>query len=391
MTQGRRRGTPYRTHPQLRLFVCKIDARAAALGLPAAVLQVPVHAPAVQSVLARAPVVAGAAVGGSVCVSVQVGRRASPRRRCTRRSRSRPLSAHGELHAPQLFASFWRSTQAPPHSVSVGPESVVHVVVHTPAAQTLRAAAVRAAQTFPHAPQLSGSLCVVVQTPLQRMPAVRALAGTRPGRLVPPVHRTLHPPQLALSVCSFTQSVPQRSEPGRADALAAAGTCHPPGRRCRSRRSSARRSSVLTHTPPQYDVARGRGRRTCRPRTRTRCRTRRRTRRSCRCPSARPRRRSRSRSCRSGRTGRTHRRSRRRWRRRRWRRRCCSYRSRSGSTRDRRIRRCREPGSSPGCTRRRCSRTLARPNKPCRTRRSRSGRWWCRRMRRCNSPSGSGS
>jgi hypothetical protein len=75
----------------------------------------------------------------------------------------------GELQAPQLFASFARSTHAPLQSVSAGPESVPHEVVHTPAAQTVPVPP-SAAHDFPHAPQLLGSLCVAVQTPLQRCP-----------------------------------------------------------------------------------------------------------------------------------------------------------------------------------------------------------------------------
>jgi hypothetical protein len=68
---------------------------------------------------------------------------------------------HWVPHAPQSNGSVVRSTHALLQLV-VPP---VQVVVHTPCEHTCPVA-----QTSPQPPQLFGSLCVSVQTPLQRRP-----------------------------------------------------------------------------------------------------------------------------------------------------------------------------------------------------------------------------
>jgi hypothetical protein len=75
--------------------------------------------------------------------------------------------AHCVLHAPQLSGLVVRSTHALLQLVSATPASFVpQTSAHMPFEQT----GVLAGQTFPHAPQLFGSLCVCMQIPLQRRP-----------------------------------------------------------------------------------------------------------------------------------------------------------------------------------------------------------------------------
>jgi hypothetical protein len=195
--------------PQLRLFVSRSTQAPPHAVSPAAVLHVPVHAPAAHNVFAGQRTRHAPQLAGSVCVSVHVmPQSVSVPQEQAPPTQSAPVG-HGELHAPQLFESFARSTQALPQSVSVGPESVAHDVVHTPAAQTLPAPP-SPVQTLPHVPQLFGSLWVVAHTPLHRCPPSEHWHVPF-WQLVPPVQRTPHPPQLSLSVSSLMHKVPQRS------------------------------------------------------------------------------------------------------------------------------------------------------------------------------------
>lgn len=197
--------------PQLRLFVSRLTHTPLQSVSPAAVLQVPVQTPAVQSVPPGQRSPQPPQLRGLVCVSVHESPQSVSAPHVQAPATQSAPVGQGELHAPQLFASFWRLTHAPEHSVSAGPESDVHVVVQTPPAHNVPVPPSEP-HTLPHAPQLSGSLCVAVHTPLQRWPPF-AHWHEPLWQDVPPEQRTLQPPQLSLSVCSFTQSVPQRSRP----------------------------------------------------------------------------------------------------------------------------------------------------------------------------------
>ena len=221
-------GVPH--DPQLRLFVSRSTQAPPHSVSPAAVLHVPVQLPAAHSVFGGHRARHAPQLAGSVCVSVQViPQSVSAPQEQAPLTQSAP-AGHGELHAPQLFASFERSTQAPPQSVSAPLESVSHEVAQVPAAQTLSAPP-SVAQTWPHDPQLLGSLSVAVHTPLHRCPPF-AHWHVPFWQLVPPVQRTLHPPQLALSTNSLTHEVPQRSPVAQA---------HSPFWHC----------SALVHASPQ--------------------------------------------------------------------------------------------------------------------------------------------
>jgi hypothetical protein len=154
--------------PQFRLFVCRSTQVPLHSVSPEPVSQVPVHAPAVQRVPRAHRFPQAPQFAGSLDVSVHVvPHSVSDPQEQLPATQSAP-DGHGELHAPQLLASFKRSTHAPPQSVRAGPESVVHEVVHFPSAQAIVAPS--EVQTFPHAPQLFGSLWVAVHTPLHRSP-----------------------------------------------------------------------------------------------------------------------------------------------------------------------------------------------------------------------------
>jgi len=72
-----------------------------------------------------------------------------------------PPIGHWALQPPQSRLLVVKSTHAPRHSVSGGPPSpVVQLFVHCPTLHTWPAA-----QAFPHAPQLAGSLAVSVHAP----------------------------------------------------------------------------------------------------------------------------------------------------------------------------------------------------------------------------------
>jgi hypothetical protein len=107
-------------------------------------------------------------LAGSVCKSVQVVPQSVSDPQPHAPLTQSPPAGHEALQAPQLFASFARSTHAPLQSVSAGPESAVHEVEQLPLAQTI--AAPSEVQTLPHPPQLFGSLWVDVHTPLHRSP-----------------------------------------------------------------------------------------------------------------------------------------------------------------------------------------------------------------------------
>ncbi len=100
-------------------------------------------------------------------------------------------AAQGLLQAQQLFASVARSTQAPSQSVVGSPATVAQELAQAPREQTVPDGHAR-----PHPPQLSGSLWVEVQTPLQRVPPF-AHWHVPPWQVVPPAHRVPQAPQAA--------------------------------------------------------------------------------------------------------------------------------------------------------------------------------------------------
>jgi len=110
---------------------------------------------------------------------------------------------HCVPHAPQSNGSLERSTHALLQLV-VPP---LHVVVQTPCEQTWPPV-----HTVAQAPQLFGSLCVSVQTPLQRRPLLKHW-HLPPTHVVPDAHRFPQPPQLALSESSSTQVEPHALSP----------------------------------------------------------------------------------------------------------------------------------------------------------------------------------
>jgi hypothetical protein len=77
-----------------------------------------------------------------------------------------------------------------------------HDVVHAPLEHTWPLP-----HALPQAPQLFGSACVSVQTPLQRWPLSKH-AHVPLWHVVPPLHTVPHPPQFALSVVSSTHAPP---------------------------------------------------------------------------------------------------------------------------------------------------------------------------------------
>lgn len=197
--------------PQLRLSVWRSTHAPPHWVFPAAVLHEPVQVPAVHSVFRGQRFPQPPQLAGSFWVSVQARPQSVSVPQVQALLTQLAPAGHGELQAPQLFASLARSTQALLQSVSAGPASVPHDVVHTPAAQTLPLPP-SAAQEFPQLPQLFGSLWVAVQTPLQRCPPF-AHWQTPLWQVVPPVQRMLQPPQFASSVCWFTHWVPHRRRP----------------------------------------------------------------------------------------------------------------------------------------------------------------------------------
>jgi hypothetical protein len=70
---------------------------------------------------------------------------------------------HAVAHESQCIGSVWKFAHALLQLVSMGPESVVHVCTQAP----LKQLGVVAEQLFPQVPQFSGSVFVLVQTPLQ--------------------------------------------------------------------------------------------------------------------------------------------------------------------------------------------------------------------------------
>ena len=66
-----------------------------------------------------------------------------------------------------------------------------------------------------HVPQLSGSVCVLTQAPLQYVWPPEQLVQRPPQQNMPsaPEHESPHVPQLLLSVCALTQALPQRVRP----------------------------------------------------------------------------------------------------------------------------------------------------------------------------------
>jgi hypothetical protein len=116
--------------------------------------------------------------------------------------------AHRRPHMPQSNGFVARSTHALAQSVSGGPDPVVQSTLHCPWAQ----AGVLALQAFPQAPQLFGSLCVCVQTPLQRRPLAEHSHDPL-WHVVPAPQRTPHPPQFALLVLVSTHALSHWARP----------------------------------------------------------------------------------------------------------------------------------------------------------------------------------
>jgi hypothetical protein len=101
---------------------------------------------------------------------------------------------HALPHEPQSNGSLVKSTHAFVQFVRPPPQVVVHVPpLHTWLEVHLS----------PHPPQLSGSLCVSVQTPRQRVPLLKH-AHAPLWHVVPPLHLSPHAPQFESSVCSST-------------------------------------------------------------------------------------------------------------------------------------------------------------------------------------------
>lgn len=120
-------------------------------------------------------------------------------------------------HPPQLLRSVCSFTHAPLHPVNPG----LHITAHMPLTHVGTAFATDVVHSTPHVPQLSGSVCLLVQVPPQtsgvapEQLAVQ-LPPTQTGVL--PLHVVLQPPQWLLSVFSSTQpaSTPQLVKPASA-------------------------------------------------------------------------------------------------------------------------------------------------------------------------------
>lgn len=102
-------------------------------------------------------------------------------------------------HIPQLSGSVSLETQAPLQLVRPGPQ----VMVQAPALHTRPAP-----HAWLHVPQFAGSLFVSVHVPLQSV-SVPEHTQAPFTQLVPPAQGWLHMPQLALSVCGSMQPLPQ--------------------------------------------------------------------------------------------------------------------------------------------------------------------------------------
>jgi len=153
------------------------------------------------------------------------------------------------LHPPQFAESFPVSTHALLQSVSAGPASAEHDVVHTPPAQT-GVEPPSVAQTLLQLPQLFGSLWVAVQTLLQRCPPFRAEACSALAA------RAARAPDVASAavvvVVLLVDARGTRTAPGQTHRR----TCRPCTYHPRACDPQPPQFSglleVLTQTPPQY-------------------------------------------------------------------------------------------------------------------------------------------
>ncbi len=196
--------------PQLRLLFWRFTQAFPHCVSPPAVLHVPVQTPAVQSVPAWQRFRHAPQLFGSFCVSVQVVPQSDSAPQVQAAFTHDAPAGHDLLHPPQFAGSSSMSTQALVQSVSA-PASESQDVAHVPSTQKAPPPSI-ALQALPQAPQLFGSLCVAVQTPLQRMPPF-AHWQVPAWHAVPLPHRTPQAPQLELSVCSSTQAPSHCSSP----------------------------------------------------------------------------------------------------------------------------------------------------------------------------------
>jgi hypothetical protein len=196
--------------PQLRLLFWRFTHAFPHCVSPPAVLHVPVHTPAVQSVPAWHRFRQPPQLFGSLCVSVQVVPQSVSAPQVHAAFTHDAPDGHDLLHPPQFAGSSWMSTQALLQSVSA-PASESQDVAHAPSTQNAPPPSI-ALQTLPQPPQLFGSLCVAVQTPLQRVPSL-AHRQVPAWQVVPLPQRMPQPPQLELSVCSSTQAPSHCSSP----------------------------------------------------------------------------------------------------------------------------------------------------------------------------------
>jgi hypothetical protein len=132
--------------------------------------------------------------------------------------------AHWWPHVAQLSGSVDTSTQLLLQFVSATPAALVpHKRVHAPFEQT----GVVAGHTLAHAPQLFGSLCVCVHTPLHRKPPL-AQRHCPPWHAVPAAQRVPHEPQLVSLVVKSTHALPHWVPPATEQTHAPAVQTVPP-------------------------------------------------------------------------------------------------------------------------------------------------------------------
>jgi hypothetical protein len=110
-------------------------------------------------------------------------------------------------HVPQLWISVCSSTHMPPQQFCPAGQSPAVPQVHAPLTHVSPEA-----QTWPQAPQLFGSVCTLVQVPLQTMslPVHRQIPCLQ---LAPDGQMLPHTPQLLVSVLRLTQIPLQRVVP----------------------------------------------------------------------------------------------------------------------------------------------------------------------------------
>jgi hypothetical protein len=119
-------------------------------------------------------------------------------------------AAHWCAQAPQLFGSVWVLVQTPAHRVGVAPAQP-----HTPPVH-----AAPAAHLVPQPPQLFGSLLVFIQLPPHRAVPLPHVGHPGTGTHVPFMHTGVavehcfpQPPQLVGSLLVFRQALPHSVVP----------------------------------------------------------------------------------------------------------------------------------------------------------------------------------